>query len=77
MERGAWRATDHSVAKSWTGLSTPAPFIEHYMSESVSGTCHTSILILKIFNNQYFYPDIIDRFTDAQKVQRKRQWSYS
>ena len=22
MERGAWRATDHSVAKSWTGLSS-------------------------------------------------------
>ena len=77
MDRGTWRATDHGVTKSRTGLSTHAPFIEHYMSESVSGTCHTSILILKIFNNQCFYPDVTDRSTDAQKVQRKGQWSHS
>ena len=47
------------------------PFIEHYMSESVSGTCHTSILILKIFNNQYFYPDIIDRSLMLRKFKGK------
>ena len=25
MDRGAWRATVHGVAKSWTRLSTPPP----------------------------------------------------
>ena len=27
MDRGAWRATVHGVAKSWTRLSTAHPFL--------------------------------------------------
>ena len=44
MDRGAWRATVHVVARSWTQLSTAQscslPSIPFYLSNFVLATLH-------------------------------------
>ena len=59
MDRGAWQATDHGVAKSQTWLSdfTSLHFkeAEEFSQTFLTGMPHKStFFLLKLFSNMYF-----------------------
>ena len=47
MDGGAWRATVHGVAKSWTGLSD-FTFTFHFYALGKEMATHSSVLALRI-----------------------------
>ena len=80
MDRGAWRATVHRVAQSWTQLERLRPYTRtrHY-SNSTSDcprswnlTCFFSTILFVILNSKW--PDIISLLLCSLWASSRRWW---
>ena len=77
MDREAWRATVHGVAKSWTRLSNWTELIvtDHYLSSTEYYTKHSLILVyhlmflLYLWGSFYFYVLFARRKMKFEEVQ--------
>ena len=60
MDKGAWQATVHVFAKSWTRLSNSAQMEQLYKANDIfQALKNTSInYILKHLKNSFFFPPV-------------------